>query len=183
MCLTRRIVCLTTRAASTESRQCRRSSVGQKEMTVGLSFMDHASERVHGPPMRRVHAICSVGCSNDHGITHFEKTGGRRLEGSTVDDLGRGLDVPPGSRVCVRVHGCGPGQGRSPHDCRGCGSEDRLHGGLSRAVESCGARRSRETPPWHDASSDAAPTGGPDGNNSIEPSNCSAPCPASRFRP
>jgi hypothetical protein len=145
---------------------------------------------VRGPLIWRIHATCLVVRSYDHAFrvhtrqrSHFEKTGGRRLEGSTVDDLGRGLDVPPGSRVCARVHGYGPGQGRSPHECRGCGSDVRLQGGLARAVESSGAPRSREMPPWHDASSDAAPIGGPAGNSSIEPSNCSAPCPASRFGP
>jgi len=104
--------------------------------------------------------------------------GGRRLEGSTVDDLGRGLDVPPAfdsaglTDAAVLAAPAPPGVWSRPgiRDLPAGGG-----GGLQSVVRSA---RQRGDERWHDASSDVDRTRGGRGSISPTPWNCSAPCPA-----
>ncbi len=106
--------------------------------------------------------------------------GGRRLEGSTVDDLGRGLDVPPvfTSLPRMAVAECAwLSAAKTRVRSRRC-----LPRGGCPAVES-GVSAVAWGSPWHDASSDADRILGSVENSSTWPSISCGSCRESSFWP
>lgn len=118
---------------------------------------------------RHIEDAASSGRAADaRGECRQREGGGRRLEGSTVDDLGRGLDVPP---VFFRRTAAGlAARCRSPV----AGAE-----GLGRTIATkpvdVPAVATRK-PPWHDASSGAARIWAAVGNSLIGRLSCCGSC-------